>query len=291
MIQKKLLTILIKFRNKFPRSTYLATMVFLALLSPIDYISRFLNGTSDRPPLLIRRQVGPLSEQEQHTAEFVAYLKLLCKLSPTTRVLDIGCGYGLLAIHLKGFFIEPGGYVGLDINKNTINWARNHIAVNNPRIQFKHIDVWNSIYNPKGKCLASNIRLELDDHSFDIILLKSVFTHMCYDDVFNYLNNISRLLSPDGICLTTFFLINEEREALRSKGLNSPNFEITDSPCYYVNQELPELAVAFNEMQLRGMISETNFEINNIFYGNWSGRGDSLSFQDIVLIKQKVVSE
>ena len=45
--------------------------------------------------------------------------------------------------------------------------------------------------------------------SFDVIFLFSVFTHMLPDEIEHYLKEISRMLKPGGICLTTLFLYED----------------------------------------------------------------------------------
>jgi hypothetical protein len=69
----------------------------LLALSPLDYLSRPLNNKTDFPPLHLRRYVGPLRSFESSGAEFMSYLRLLASLRPDERILDIGCGFGLMA--------------------------------------------------------------------------------------------------------------------------------------------------------------------------------------------------
>lgn len=46
-----------------------------------------------------------------------------------------------------------------------------------------------------------------DSSTFDIILLKSVFTHIMPNKVDNYMKEISRMMKPSGKCLATLFLL------------------------------------------------------------------------------------
>jgi len=72
----------------------------LVAVEPVDYVSRLVNRESELPPLYLRLYAGPLVSFKSSGAEFTAYLKLICHLLPNERVLDIGCGCGLVALNL-----------------------------------------------------------------------------------------------------------------------------------------------------------------------------------------------
>jgi hypothetical protein len=67
-------------------------------LQPLDYAWLSVNGKNDLPPLYLRGRVGPLRSFETAAAEFMVYLKFICKLDPRERVPDIGCGCDALAL-------------------------------------------------------------------------------------------------------------------------------------------------------------------------------------------------
>src|SRR5829696_7239370 len=92
-------------------------------LEPLDLVSRVVTGKTDLPPLRLRKHVGPLRTFESSGAEFAVYLKLLCGLRSDERLLDIGCGCGLMAISLADYLDARGRYVGVDIDRPSIDWA------------------------------------------------------------------------------------------------------------------------------------------------------------------------
>ena len=260
----------------------------LVALGPVDYAVRALNCNADLPPLHLRRYVGPLGSFESSGAEFMGYLRSLAGLRPDERVLDIGCGCGQMALHLKNYLDETGSYVGVDIHRPSVKWCQQKIARRHKNFQFAHIDVRNLAYNPNAAQRAEAYVFPFTDRSFDLILLKSVFTHMRPPEVSNYLSEVARLLKSGGRCLATFFLLNEEQANLASRGANDLAFNFGEGEWRYVHQHSPESAVAYDESFVMQLLEEYGLVVEKRFYGRWSGREDGLSYQDILLLGHRL---
>jgi SAM-dependent methyltransferase len=231
------------------------------VLEPLDYLARVINDKKDFPSLYLRRYVGPLRSFEMSGAEFFVYLKMICALQPHERVLDIGCGCGMMAMFLKDHLDEQGVYVGVDIHEPSIQWSRKNISRRHRNFIFRHIDVRNEAFNPSGKHPADRFRFPFDDRSFDLIILKSVFTHMRPQEVDHYLSEIARLLSERGRCLATFFLLNRQQETLEREGRNKLHFAFGDEDWRYVYQNSPESAVAFKESYVLDLMDHHNLKL------------------------------
>lgn len=260
----------------------------LVALGPVDYVARALRCKADLPPLHLRRYVGPLQSFESSGAEFMGYLRSLAGLRPDDRVLDIGCGCGQMALHLKNYLNENGSYVGVDIHGPSIRWCRQKIARRHKNFHFAHIDVRNLAYNPSGAQRAEAYRFPFEDHSFDLILLKSVFTHMRPLEVSNYVSEVARLLKLDGCCLATFFLLNDEQATLASKGVNDLAFSYGEGEWRYVRPDSPESAVAYDERFVIQLVEKYGLTVEKRIYGSWTGRDDGLSYQDILIINHRL---
>ena len=259
----------------------------LLALSPLDYFSRLLNCKKDLPPLHLRRYVGPLDSFESSGAEFISHLRVLAELRPDERVLDIGCGCGQMALQLERYLDGNGSYVGVDIHRPSIRWCQKNIGSRRSNFQFAHIDVRNLAYNPGGTHRAETYQFPFDERSFDLILLKSVFTHMRPPEVSNYLREVSRLLKSNGRCLATFFLLNEEQTRLALEGANDVAFKYGEGVWRYRLEQSPESAVAYDESYVMQLLDENRFALRKpIYYGRWAGRKDGLSYQDILLLEK-----
>jgi SAM-dependent methyltransferase len=257
-------------------------------LEPLDYIARIINGKGDFPPLHLRRYVGPLRTFEMSGAEFMSYLKLLCKLQPSESVLDVGCGCGLMALHLADYLGTVGRYTGVDIHRPSISWCRSHISAKHPNFTFAFMDVRSHAYNPRGRYAAEDYSFEFEAREFDLVLLKSVFTHMRPAEVDNYIGEVSRILSDDGRCLMTFFLLNEGQAELAGSGLNQLDFRHGEGVWRYVYRNSPESAIAFDERHVLEMLHRHGLELSEpVLYGTWTGRVDGLSYQDMLLVRKR----
>jgi len=266
----------------------LARQLAYVCLEPLDRLSRVINGKGDLPPLHLRRYVGPLRTFEMSGAEFMAYLRLLCALRPSERVLDVGCGCGLMALHLRDYLSPEGSYTGVDIHRPSVNWCRRNLGGRHRNFNYEHIDVRSRAYNPGGRHAAEDYAFEFADGSFDLVLLKSVFTHMRPAEVENYVKEVSRLLSGGGRCLMTFFLLNERQAELAGAGLSRLDFRHGEGAWRYVYPNSPESAVAFSEEHVLDLLRSHGLELDEpILYGSWSGRDDGLSYQDILLARKQ----
>jgi len=205
-------------------------------------------------------------------------------LKPTDKVLDVGCGVGRMASPLTTYLDKTTEYHGFDIVDRGITWCVQNIASRYPNFHFSHADVINASYNPTGTVTADSFDFPFPDNYFDFIFLTSVFTHMFPRDLENYLKEIARVLKPGKTCFITFFLMNEEAEALIQAGASTQNFIYPLDGCWTTTPEVPEEALAFREDVIISLFETYGLTIQKpIRYGSWNGRSSFLSYQDIVV--------
>jgi SAM-dependent methyltransferase len=121
-------------------------------------------------------------------------------------LLDIGCGFGRLAIGVLDRIREPEQYCGVDVSEAAVAWCNRRIARTHPAFRFVRLDVKNERYNPRGKQVASTFRLPFGDGAFDIGYAYSVFSHMELTDVEWYLVELRRVLRAGGGAFVTLFV-------------------------------------------------------------------------------------
>lgn len=100
-------------------------------------------------------------------------------------ILDWGCGPGRIIRHLPDLVPEAAGYAGTDYNPKTIDWCSAHL----PGIRFMKNNL-----NPPVPAEAT---------SYDLIYGISIFTHLSEEAHHLWLNELCRLLKPEGVLLLT----------------------------------------------------------------------------------------
>jgi SAM-dependent methyltransferase len=243
------------------------------LLEPLDYAARVIIGKNALPPLRLRRHAGSPGTFETSAASFLGFLSGSCGVRQTDRILDIGCGPGAIALQLFAYLSAGGSYVGLDVHAPSISWARRNITSRDARFQFRLVDLHNQQYNPRGPEQAGSYVFPFPGDSFDLVVAKSLFTHLRPQEAENYIKEIFRTLAPGGHALLTFFLMSAGANPAR-RNLDFPH---GDSIWRYHDVALPERAIAYDEEYLKGLLREHSLELV---------RPPLYSYQDVLLVRR-----
>jgi SAM-dependent methyltransferase len=251
--------------------------VYFAPLDVLDSVS----GRKQRltPPRSMNF-TGAVSDLANSAELYVDRLREFAGLTPSSRVLDIGCGFGRLATGLVRYFDEKGSYDGLDIVASAVDWCTANITTAHPNLRFVHADVINTEYNPTGRVNASEYKFPFDDATFDVIVLSSVFTHMLPPAVDNYLSEISRVLKPDGHCLATYLMLTEASHSRMPTKQSIMKFNHNLGTHWLVSQRTPELSVGYEEEFIK-TLHETHGLEYRLYPGNWCGQPSSFPRRDI----------
>ncbi len=256
---------------------------------PIDALDLLL-GRRDvlTPPRGISPGYILSSGFREHGEAFFPHLIDLGGLKPDSCMLDLGCGFGRIAVPVMKYMNANGRYEGLDIVPEAIDWCQKAITSRYPNAHFQLVDVANNHYMPNGVELASRYQFPYESDYFEVVLLKSVFTHMLVDDVENYLGEIARTLKPGGRCMITYFLLNENvlmsMQARKTKRQFPYEFGVYRAE----KQNEREAALAYNESFIRRCYQQVGLEIvEPIHCGSWRGDERALFAQDIVIAIKK----
>src|SRR5437764_6726231 len=122
-------------------------------LLPLELGDR-LRGRHDPllPPRWLRLAAG--GDFTAVGARFLTHCRELAGLQSTNRVLEVGCGAGRIAGALTTYLQPPGGYDGFDVLAPAIRWCQRHLTPRFPHFHFRHADVHNGGYNPRGRLRA-----------------------------------------------------------------------------------------------------------------------------------------
>ena len=214
---------------------------------------------------------------------FCGYCRDLAGLKPNSRVLEIGCGWGPLAEALATHLNEEGCYWGIDVEEKKIQSCRHRCA--SPNFSFQRVDVVNRNYNPMGRVPASQFRFPFKDESFDLVILRSVFTVMTAEEAQPYLSEIARVLVKGGRCLLTLFLLNDESRRLLA--INPiRDFKYCWGVCSTESADGTH-AVAYDEAYVKVAFLINGLSVREpIYYGSWCGRESRWYSQDMVIARK-----
>ncbi len=266
-----------------PKSRFLVRKIYYFPVDFLNYRNRSKNRlVPNKGDIFIGG--GDFAEQGKH---LFSLLEQYAFIKPEHAVLDIGCGIGRVAVPLTQYLTRSGKYEGFDVVKKGISWCEEHIAKDFPNFKFQYIPLNNDLYHLTDE-KAENFKFPYPDNSFDTVFLFSVFTHMQPLEVQNYLNEIYRVLKPNGKCLSTFFLYDDEIESEISKENRSFRFPFNKENYRLMNEKVPSANIAFHETYLSQMIQRSKLTLKNKIYGSWANRGTGslFDFQDILVFEK-----
>jgi SAM-dependent methyltransferase len=208
------------------------------------------------------------------------------RLSPDARVLDVGCGVGRIAYALMHYLSDAARYDGFDVMMPLIDWAKANLERQQPNFHFRHVDLRNAMYNPRGRLRAQTFRFPYPDASFDFVCLTSVFTHVHGPELRHYLDEIARVLASGGRVFFTAFVLNDEAKRLVRAGQSTQALVHPYADAWITDPKVPSAAVGFDEAQLLEWIRERGFAVDGFYPGSWCGRSNGLSYQDILVLER-----
>jgi SAM-dependent methyltransferase len=240
---------------------------------PSDLIDRVIGHREEMIPPKSMIFTGSVDDFKSSGEALVHRLVNFGGLTPDSKVLDIGCGMGRVAVALTSYLNANGSYEGFDIVPSGIKWCSDNIASRYPNFHFTLADVYNKEYHPSGRLEPSEYRFPYADETFDLVVLASVFTHMLPGDMEHYIAEISRVLKQGGRCYASYSLINTESRRAMESGQSSLRFKRHSGPSWVVDSKVPELAVGYDEAYVRDLYEQHALSGQcRVYYGSWSGR-------------------
>ncbi len=172
-----------------------------------------------------------------------------------SQILEIGCGRGRLVTGLLRL-LGAVEYNGLDVHLPSIKWCQKHIENRHPSFHFKHLDIASQRYHKSGKQIDDSFRFNIEDKSIDLIYLWAVFTNMDPYVMKVYLNDMKRMLSPNGKVFFTVFV--EE---------NVPDVSINPEGYIFKKYNSPLHVVRYEKNYISSLISEAGLTVDVYDYG------------------------
>ncbi|MBJ2153582.1 class I SAM-dependent methyltransferase [Paracoccus sp. IB05] len=207
------------------------------------------------------------------------------ELPENARILDLGCGFGRIAMALARRLGPDVAYTGLDPNADGIAWAQQNITPHYPNFRFRRIDVKSKPYNPDGTEDGARFRFPFDDASLDLVFMISVLTHVDLPTVETYLRETARVLTPSGRLVTTIFLLDTDVDQLLAAGRGHFALKYQNGESRVENPVNPELVIAHPRHRVLEIMDQAGFAKTVAVNGHWSGRPSAqpMDFQDLLI--------
>ena len=240
------------------------------------------------PPMHLRFMTES-DERFIATARTLAATLAGAGLEPNSDVLDVGSGYGRLAVGLMDRTDFTGTYLGFDILPRHVGWCSKVITHADQRFQFRHLDLMNERYNPTGVMDPAQAVFPAPDGSVDVCALFSVFTHLYRPTVERYLEQIARVLRPGGVAVTSWLLYDDDRLATVTSAQSAyPLRLLGDDGSRFMLAEDPLRAIGFPQDDVEAMAGKAGLQVARVERGNWDSGGADTSrsqFQDLVVLR------
>lgn len=208
-------------------------------------------------------------------------------LQPRDRVLEVGSGYGRVALALTDYLTD-GTYDGVEIMDDGVAWCRDRITPRHSNFRFHHADLQNAYIRSHGDS-AIDYRLPFPDGSFDFVFLTSVFTHLTPLVIRHYLGEIARVLVPGGTAFITYYLLDDSSSPLVQSGSSAQQFPHQLDGFRTSSLAAPEEAIAVPLADVLGWHRAAGIHVEQpIHFGSWTRREGALSWQDVVVSRKPV---
>lgn len=210
------------------------------------------------------------------------------------KILDIGCGTGLLGIASKNLIQDGGKYTGIDVIRKDIEFNKQHYDPGT--YDFIHFDLANPTYAEKQ---SSQLKpWPVEKGHYDLVTALSVWTHLKENEAKYYFKEVERVLKPDGKAVITFFILDEDykntlSQRTSSKGRyhnTSQSKWIFDNKAYESENwwcpkwvKYPEDAIGVTLEGLDELLNSSGLKLLNHYRGNWK-EIPGVYFQDVLVL-------
>jgi len=242
-------------------------------------------------PNFLKRSGGDrsISSYSESIGVFKVLIINLLQNIPRPKILDIGCGSGLLAIASESLVRDGGEYIGLDIKESDIGYCREKFKDFFSH-SFIHHSVRNAVYAPGQD--SKHQPWDILDESIDLVTAKSVWTHLNKKDAIYYFGEVSRVLKPGGKALISFCLLDDSYYQQVNK-IKKPwvrySTPLYDSKDWFTvsNIKIPECCIGITDNGIKEMADLAGLRLVKKYPGQWK-RSPGLWGQDILVFEKNV---
>ena len=205
---------------------------------------------------------------------WLGLLRSLALVRPDERVLEIGCGAGVLARPLHRHLGPGARYVGYDDDAVAIDWCQSAYR-DRPDFDFELAE----------DLSVTELVLPFQDETFDVVVMHDVLPHLPPDAVAARLPEARRVLIDEGRVFATAFLLDADARAALKDGTAAIPFTADDGAPGAAGHHGGEETYAVDEEWLLDRVAEAGFKTVGIRHGSWTPHEDTKAFPDILVAR------
>jgi len=160
---------------------------------------------------------------------------------------------------------RDGHYLGIDVHTGCLQWCQEHFASDN-RLSFMAPPL------PSADSLSQR---------YDLVLAKSLFTHLVPSEAVHYLNSMAARLSDNGRVILTAFLF-DELSSVPALPHSRMNGRVRHRSLFR-----PRAAVGFDRLLFAEWVANAGLEVHQSHLWFWPGHHAALSAQDILVCRKR----
>ena len=200
---------------------------------------------------------------------WLGLLRSLALVRPDERVLEVGCGAGVLARPLHRHLGPGARYTGLDDDSAAIEWC-----------ETAYKDRPDFTFAPLPGILDDDLELPFADATYDVVVMHDHLQWLEADGVAARLREARRVLIPEGRLFATAYLLDDSARAAIADGTAKIAFDADGgSPPGAPGTR------AIDEEWLLDRVAEAGFKTAGIRHGSWTPREGATAFPDILVAR------
>lgn len=231
------------------------------------------------PPLWLRRHAGPTASFLSSARQAVDQLRALGLLRAGSAALDLGCGPGAMALALRAELGAAGTYLGLDVHGPSLDWCAGAFRAD-PRYRFLQLAVPGSPYFRAARAVPS---VALDALGrFDLVLAKSLATHLLPLELARLLGKLEPRLAAGGRLVMTAFLFDAGSERpIPLLPHRSPRGRVR-----WRRRDHPRAAIGYDRAFLGELLARRGLVATDFVAGFWPGEAAHPTGQDTLVLRR-----
>jgi SAM-dependent methyltransferase len=210
-------------------------------------------------------------------------------------LFDYGCGLGRLAYAASKYLSKTGSYIGYEPNREALSFlksaygARENFKFHGDELPLDedYVAMQSGQSRQGGKKSIDILPQTYVERIVDFQYSSSVMTHMWLDSISRLLENFNFIVKPAGVCVNTWLIIDDFARYALDCSMADRRLPHVVNKAFTYSTTNPLVCTAYELTDVRAAYDSAGHEILKIMWGSWSGRGNGVHYQDIVISRPR----